>query len=264
MIPPAQPPVVLAVGAHPDDIEFLFAGTLRLLVEANWGLRCVTMTGGDLGASAGTREAIRGKRLEEAARAAAVLGGTHTWAGFHDMHVFYNEETLRAVAELIRRATPTIVITHSPDCYALDHEQTAMIVRAACFAAGLPLLKTGSASPIPSVPALYYSDAIDDRDKFGRPVAPSFYVDVTRSFAKRQEALACHASQRDWLRAYHGEDEFLDSNERAARRRGQACGVTHAEGFRQHLGAAYPQENRLAAVLGESIRHGRVSPGVSA
>jgi LmbE family N-acetylglucosaminyl deacetylase len=248
-------PVVLAIGAHPDDIELLFAGTLRLLVESGWQLRCVTMTGGDLGASSGTREAIRARRLAEAERAAAVLGGTHAWAGFHDMHVFYNAETLAATVEQIRQAAPEIVITHSPECYAVDHEQTATIARAACFGSGVPLFATGGAPAMRAVPALYYSDAVEDRDQFGRPVVPSFFVDVTDIFARRQEALACHASQRDWLRDYHGDDEFLASNERAARRRGQACGARYAEGFRQHLGAAFPQENRLGDALRRHIRH---------
>jgi LmbE family N-acetylglucosaminyl deacetylase len=162
--------------------------------------------------------------------------------------------------DLVRQTAPSIVITHSPDCYAVDHEQTALIVRAACFGAGLRLWETGTPPLETGVPALFYSDAVEDRDKFGRPVVPAFHVDITSVFARRQDALACHASQREWLQQYHGDGDYLASNERAARRRGKACGVRYAEGFRQHLGAAFPQENRLAAALGTYFRPASRNP----
>lgn len=249
-------PKILALFCHPDDIELLCAGTLRLLVERGWELRCVTMTGGDLGASSGTREAIRTRRLQEAETAATRLGGSYAWAGLHDLAIHYCPEQLLAVTRQIRDFAPDVVITHSPDCYMIDHEETSRLVRMASFTAGVPLYETPGFAPTHKTPVLYYADAIDFKDKLGKAVEASFYVDITSTFADRQEALACHASQREWLRDHHGIDEYLLANERMA----QECGrlatarsgqktISHAEGFRQHLGHGYPHDNALAEAL---------------
>ena len=64
--------------------------------------------------------------------------------------------------------------------------------------------------------------------------------------------LACHESQRAWLRAHHGMDEYIDAMHRLAAMRGQQCGCAYAEAFVQHLGHAYPQEDLLAHQLGNT------------
>ncbi len=248
-------PCVLAAMAHPDDIEFLCAGTLRLLVESGWELACVTLCGGDLGAPSGSREAIRSQRRGESEAAANVLGGTYAWVGIDDLEVHYCPQQLRRVTETIRRFQPSIVITHSPDCYMLDHEETSKLVRMACFAAGAPLYATGdTAATSNGVPALYYADAMDGVDKFGKPVDADFWIDIASTFAIRQQALACHASQREWLRSHHGLDNYLQTGESLAIEAGKKANVPYAEGFRQHLGHGYPRENRLAEALPEYLR----------
>jgi len=253
---PYPMPKVLAFFCHPDDIELLCAGTLRHLVQRGWELRCVTMTGGDLGASTGTREAIRSRRLKEAEAAAERLGGSYACAGLDDLAIHYCEEQLRKVTRQIRDFDPDVIITHSPDCYMLDHEETSRLVRMGSFGAGIPLFEACGAAPTSKVPALYYADAIEFKDKFGKPVEAGFYVDVAATFADRQEALARHESQREWLRSHHGIDEYLIANERMARECGEKASarsggttITHAEGFRQHLGHGYPQRNILAEAL---------------
>jgi LmbE family N-acetylglucosaminyl deacetylase len=245
---------VVAAMAHPDDIEFLCAGTLRLLVECGWTLRCVTLSGGDIGAPAGTRETIRATRLREAGRAAAVLGGAYHWAGLDDLTIQYCADQLRAVTDALRACGPDLVITHSPDCYMVDHEETSRLVRMACFAAGMPLFETTHRATGKPVPALYYADAFEGKNKFGEPVIAEFWVDVDSVFETRQAALACYASQRTWLRAHHGVDNYLALSESFARLHGQRCGLRLAEGFRQHLGHGYPQENILAASLAAFVK----------
>lgn len=245
----AEPPRIQTVMAHPDDAEFLCAGTVRLLVEKGWELQCVTLSGGDMGAAGGTRESIRSVRLREAESAARTLGGTYSWAGLDDLSIHYCPEQLQRVTDAIRRFSPDVVITHSPDCYMIDHEETAKLVRMACFGAGIPLFPGSFPSTRNGVPALYYADAFEGKDKFGRAVPASFWIDVTSTFEVRQRALACHTSQREWLRAQHRIDDYLATNERFARAHGSLCGTTYAEGFRQHLGHGYPQENVLGAAL---------------
>jgi LmbE family N-acetylglucosaminyl deacetylase len=242
-------PRVLAAMAHPDDIEFLCAGTLRLLVEAGWKLLCVTLSGGDKGAPAGNPADIRQTRLAEAVAAAEVLGGTYEWAGLEDLTIHYCREHLERTVDAIRRFSPDLVITHSPDCYMLDHEETSKLVRMATFCAGIPLFATPVPATGKEVPALYYADAFGGVDRFGRPVAAEFRIDISSVFDVRQRALACHASQREWLRSHHGVDDYLATNELFARQAGESCGARYAEGFRQHLGHGYPQENVLSAAL---------------
>lgn len=241
---------VLAIMAHPDDIEFNCAGTLRLLVERGWTLGCATTCGGDLGAPTGTRDAIRSRRFEESQAAAKALGGSYRWAGINDLEVHYCPQQLQMVTDIIRHFQPSIVITHSPECYMLDHEETSKLVRMACFAAGIPLYDSGKGQPTANgVPALYYVDPLDGIDKFGNPVKASFHVNIESTFTCRQQALACHASQREWLKAHHGIDNYLDAGESLAREAGQIAGFPLAEGFRQHLGHGYPKCNTLAAAL---------------
>lgn len=251
---------VLAAMAHPDDIEFLCAGTLRLLVDRGWELHCVTLTGGDVGAPSGTRDTVRDTRVGEAARAARVLGGTHSWAGLDDLEIYYSPEQMRRVTDAVRRFAPDVVLTHSPTCYMIDHEETAKLVRAACFNAGMPLFETGAPATGKPVPALYYCDALQGKDKFGASVISDFWIDVTSVFDTRQQALACHASQREWLRSHHGVDDYMLANEAFAREQGARCGVGYAEGFRQHLGHGYPQHDVLGEALAELVRRGADQP----
>lgn len=251
---PEFPKRVLAVLAHPDDIELLCAGTLRLLVKCGWELRCATLSGGDMGAPSGTREKIRERRLVESERAAKVLGGDYRWAGLSDLSIYYCPEQLGKVTELLREFCPTLVITHSPDCYMVDHEETSRLVRTACFTAGLALYPATKPAMTHGVPALYYTDAIEGKDKFGKQVLGDFWIDVETVFEVRQRALLCHESQREWLRSYHGIDDYLSTNEGLAKQQGIHCGAKLAEGFRQHLGHGYPQENILAKELKEFMR----------
>jgi LmbE family N-acetylglucosaminyl deacetylase len=247
-------PVALTVLAHPDDMELLCAGTLRLLVNAGWSFGAVTLCGGDLGSVTETSEAIRARRLEEARRGAEALGGAYAWAGLDDFTLHYGPEQLRATVEAVRRFAPDVVITHSPQDYLPDHEECSRLARMACFTAGVPLYRTATPAVRKGIPALYYADALEGKDLLGRRVDAQFWIDVTTTFADRERALACHASQRDWLKRHHGIDEYLLANERLARSAGERCGVRYAEGFRQHLGHAYPQDNVLGTALAPYLK----------
>ena len=87
-----------------------------------------------------------------------------------------------------------------------------------------------------------------------RRLVPHFHVDTSETFAIKQAMLAEHASQREWLRAQHGVDEYLQSQARWSAARGAEIGVAHAEGFRQHLGHPYPHDALLAELLGARYR----------
>ncbi len=100
------------------------------------------------------------------------------------------------------------------------------------------------------IPHLYYADAVEGKDTLGRALPPAFCVDISKVIETKSQMLACHASQRDWLRKHHGMDHYLNAMRDWSAERGKSCGVPFAEGYRQHLGHSYPQDNLLGELLG--------------
>lgn len=244
--------VVLSVLAHPDDAEFLCAGALlRLKREQGWQVHVASMTPGDCGSMDLTPEAIAEVRRGEGARAAALLGGTYHCLEERDLLIFYGERPLERITRLLREVRPRLVLTHSPADYMLDHEVTSSLVRAAVFGAAAPnfFRDRGHAPALPHIPHLYYCDAIEGKDALGRPVEPGFRIDVSTVIDDKAALLAAHASQRDWLRKQHGMDHYVQSMRDWGAHQGRAAGVAFAEGFRQHLGHSYPQDNLLGQLL---------------
>ena len=243
---------VLAIHAHPDDIEFQCAGTLAVLGAAGCHLTLATMTPGDCGSMDRDGLTIAAVRRAEAEASARLLEAEYVCLEFRDMAVFNDDESRRRVVEAIRRARPDLILTAPPVDYHPDHEATSVLVRDACFATTLPNYKTRQwepAPPLAKIPHLYYMDPLGGVDRDNRPVVPNFSVDVSAFVDLKRRLLACHASQRDWLLQQHGIDEYLDALSAWDTRRGQALGVTAAEGFRQYLGHPYPHDNLLLALI---------------
>jgi hypothetical protein len=76
-------------------------------------------------------------------------------------------------------------------------------------------------------------------------------VDISGVMDMKEKMLCCHKSQRDWLLKHHGIDEYVAAMKGLGRKRGADIGRDFGEGFRQHLGHAYPQDNTLKKELGE-------------
>jgi len=253
---------VLAVGAHPDDVEFLCSGTLAQLRDLGYELHVATLTPGDCGSREWKPEEISRIRRGEAEEACRLLGATYRCLEFRDLCIFYNEEGLRKVSGLVREVNPWLVFTHPPHDYMVDHEITSRLVRTACFGAPAPNFAVSpSLSPAEDsvVPALLYGSPVESIDILGNRVVPHFYVDVTDRIEQKEELLACHASQRNWLKAHHGIDEYLESLRRWDRSRGTDASkvagreIEYAEAFLQHRGHAYPPENPLKELLGDRV-----------
>jgi LmbE family N-acetylglucosaminyl deacetylase len=246
--------VVLSVLAHPDDCEFLCAGTMiRLVREQGWEAHIASMTPGDCGSAEHSADEISRIRRAEGAQAAELLGATYHCLEERDLRIVYGERPLEKVAALIRRVQPRLVITHSPADYMLDHEMTSTIARAACFAAPCPNFTcTGDNTPSTDhIPHLYYCDAAEGKDLFGQSPEPTVLVDIVSAMPLKLEMLAAHASQRNWLLRQHGMDQYLETMKHWSALRGAALGVAYAEGFRQHLGHSYPQEDLLGRIFGK-------------
>jgi LmbE family N-acetylglucosaminyl deacetylase len=250
-----SPTRILAIHAHPDDVEILAGGALAILSAAGHSITIVTMTPGDCGSADLSSVEISDVRRNEAASAAARIGAEYRCAEFRDLAIFNDDVSRRRVVELLRRFKPAIVLTSSPIDYMCDHEATSALVRDACFAAPARNYHTRDMQPAPplhAIPHLYFMDPIGGVDREGAPVAADFYVDVSTVFAKKTEMLARHKSQREWLLKHHGIDDYLAMMERWTREIGVRAGVELAEGFRHYKGHPYPQSPLLEELLGSN------------
>jgi len=244
---------LLAVHAHPDDIETLSAGTLALLASRGHRIVIVTATAGEGGAvEIGPEETAR-IRQDEAAAAAALIGAEYRCAGFGDLAVFNDDASRRRMTELIRQARPDIVLAASPVDYHPDHEAVSVLARDACFAASVPNYRTGAAEPLPAIPHLYFMDPIGGRDRDGVRIRPDFGVDITGFMETKRRMLLAHASQVAWLAKQHGVADYPGAMTAWGARRGRDFGVTYAEGFRHYRHEPYPRDAALEALLGEAV-----------
>jgi len=244
---------ILAIHAHPDDIETLGAGTLALLAAAGHRVAIVTVTAGEGGSAETGPEETAEIRRREAAAAAAVIGAEYRCAGLGDLAVFNDDPSRRAVTEMVRWAQAEIVITASPADYHPDHEAVSQLVRDACFAASVPNYATGPSAALSAIPHLYFMDPIGGRDREGVRVPGDFGVDVEAHFAAKRAMLAQHVSQHSWVAKQHDIADHLSSMEAWTRRRGRDFGVAMAEGFRQYRHHPYPRTPRLQELVGAAI-----------
>jgi len=244
---------VLAIVAHPDDAEFLCAGTLALLKEKGWRIEMATMTPGDCGTREYSREKISEIRKKEAATAAQVLNARYHCLECDDIFLMYDRLSLLKTISLIRKVKPRVVFTMSPSCYMIDHDTTSRLVQTACFSAGIVNIKTEDISPYYYIPYLYYLDPMEGKDIFGKEVKAGTIVNISDKMDIKEKMLICHKSQRNWLMAHHGMDEYVRSMKELSKKRGIEISTKYAEGFRQHLGHAFPQDNILKQELNELV-----------
>ncbi len=243
--------VALAFLAHPDDAEILCAGTLIRLAQLGWEVHIATATPGDCGSATLPADEISAIRRREGAAAAALIGATYHCLEERDVNVVFDRATNRKTIDLLREINPSIVFTHPRHDYMLDHEQVHLLARSATFSFPIP-----NASPLPlpeeaAVPWLYYCDPVEGLDPYsGERVQPSTSVDITSVLPQKIEMLACHASQREWLRSHHGMDEYIEAMKHHSAARGREIGVEYAEAFGQHRGHAYPHNDLLTERLG--------------
>ena len=244
---------ILAVHAHPDDIEILCGGTLALLAGLGHVVTIVTATAGEGGSAEYDPSETARIRQAEAAASAARIGAAYRCLGFPDLGVFNDDPSRRTVTELLRSVRPDIVITGSPIDYHPDHEAISQLVRDACFAAPVANYRTGQSRALATIPALYFMDSIGGRDRDGNKLPRDFAVDVSATFSVKQAMLAEHKSQADWVARQHGISDHLADMDRWTGRVGKDFGVQLAEGFRQYRHPPYPRGPMLQALLGDAV-----------
>jgi len=244
---------VLAVVAHPDDIEFIMAGTLLLLQKAGWEVHFLNVANGCCGSMHLSRELIAEVRLKEAKQSAALVPATHHAPICDDLAVFYDRSTLAKVASVVRQVNPQIVLTHAPWDYMEDHQNTCRLAITAAFSKNMPNFMTEP--PIHATTgdvAVYHAQPHGNMTPFGDFVVPQFAIDVGSVIESKLEMLACHQSQQSWLDETQKMSSYTQSMLDLGKEVASLVGANgYAEGWRQRnpLGFGPEQWNPLRDAL---------------
>jgi len=232
---------VLALVAHPDDIEFVMAGTLFRLKDAGFEVHYMTIANGSCGTTQYTTEVIIRKRRLEAMAAAAYMGAIYHESLTNDFEIFYQDDLIRKIAAVIRSVKPDMVFLHSLEDYMEDHMNSARIGVTAAFSKGASnYLSIPPVAAIQMDVALYHAMPAGLCDMMCTPIVPDFCVDITSVMEKKAHMLSLHESQRHWLDSSQGMDEYVATMERTARQVGTLSGkFTYAEGWRLHSHLGY-------------------------
>ncbi len=251
--------VVFAIHAHPDDIEFMMAGTLLLLRDRGWEVHYMTIADGNCGSMDLRPSETAQLRAEEAARAVALLGGVMHPSIAHDMELFYTPGLLTRLAAVVREVAPDVLLIASPQDYMEDHMTACRLAVGAAFTRGMPNYETSPAvHPVDKDVALYHAMPHGLVTALNGPVSPAFVIDVSSVIDRKEAMLAQHRSQKEWLDRTQGLDSYLqamrDMSASVGRLARPACAF--GEGWRahSHLGFSAKQIDPLREELPELYR----------
>jgi N-acetylglucosamine malate deacetylase 1 len=215
---------LLAIAAHPDDVELTCGGTVLKMSEAGYRTGILDLTRGETG-TRGTPE----MRLREAARAAKILKvKVRRNLGLPDARLEMREDYKMAIAEVIRELKPQTVILPYWDGRHPDHYTAAKLGYEACFVAGL---KNYPLSGTAFRPFKILYAAADENAR------PTFCVDITRQFERRRRAILAYGSQFRPAEKERRPRVVLPLDQLEARMNlaascyGRMIGVKYAEGF---------------------------------
>ncbi len=235
---------VFAVCAHPDDIEFMMAGTLIRLQELGYEAHYMTIANGALGGNMMGYEELAATRSVEAQNSCKIIGAIYHPPVAGDVEIFYDFPTLAKVVEVMREVDPEIVLTHGPYDYMEDHVNAGRLAVSAAFARGMGNFRTVSAKPVMTDVAVYHSLPLSLKDQLNRPVIPDYFVDVTSTIETKRKMLNCHRTQKEWLDQSQGLDAYLDDMEQRAAAMGKLSGFCRlAEGWVRHNPIGFCPEN---------------------
>lgn len=216
---------ILAVFAHPDDLELTVGGTMLRMKGLGYRTGGLDVTRGEMG----TRGTVEG-RAKEAVEAAKILKlDIRENLGLADGHVFVDDQSRTVMVRAFRRLKPKVILTHQLDDPHPDHDHIARIVRESARLASMRNYDPeGGAEAIP-VPKVAHNI-------FSRTVNPSFIVDISEFLADKMAAIRAHRSQ--FYDPDSAEPEtrltdkrFLDEIENRSRYFGSLIGAEAGEPF---------------------------------
>jgi len=214
---------LLAIAAHPDDIELTCGGSIIKMVEAGYRVGIVDLTFGE----SGTRGSVA-LRKEESDRASKVLGIVHREnLGLPDAAVDHRREYKLQIAQRIRTLQPRTVILPFWEGRHPDHYTAGQIGYEACFLAGL--------AKLPLVGPPHRPHKIIYASLYVPTLPPTFVVDITGQFEKKLKAVLCYASQfsprTDWRNMFPSRADCRERLAAQARHFGDMIGVRYGEPF---------------------------------
>ncbi len=236
-------PSVLAIFAHPDDIEFVAAGTLIRLKDCGWEVHYLNVANGCCGSTTTGPAETAAIREQESRRAAARLGAHYYPPICNDLEVAYTTPTVQKIAAIVRRSKPTIVLTHAPVDYMEDHMQTCRLALTATFARAAPNFTTDPPVEVwDGEVAVYHAQPHGNRLPVERTVVkPELTIAIDEVMDRKLQMLEEHRSQLAWLQSSQGLNSYcqtmLELCEEVARNSGRSC--RYAEGWRRHLHWGY-------------------------
>lgn len=222
---------ILAIGAHPDDVEGYCGGTLAKYASQGHKIFMASATNGNIGSAHHTMEEIAKIRDAEARKSASIIGAEYICLDYDDEMFFDSKEARLKFIDLVRYCKADVILTHNPEDYNPDHELTSKIARDIAVMIPIAHLKTDN-PPHYKIPHMFYFDSAH-----GFNFLPTDYVDITDFFETKKQMFACHESQAAWSadnfqEATKGdESNFFEMIEITGRYRGMQSGVKYAEGF---------------------------------
>ncbi len=214
---------ILAIGAHPDDVELGCGATVAKMVAEGKKVGILDLTRGELG-TRGTAET----RKQEAADAAKILGvEVRENLGFRDGFFVNDESHQIEIIKIIRKYQPEIVLCNAVEDRHIDHPKGSELVEDACFLSGLKKIETGQQAWRPKQIFHYIQ---------WYPLKPDFVLDVS-GFIEKKKA-ACFAYKTQFHDPHNQEPDtpissklFQDSIENRAKDLGMLIGVEAGEGY---------------------------------
>lgn len=219
--------VILAIGAHPDDVELGCAGTLIKHVKSGDQVIIADLTQGELG-SRGTIES----RYEEAAKAGEIIGvSDRVNLKFRDGFFLNDEQHQLALIQIIRKYRPTVVIANAYHDRHPDHGRACDLIETACFLSGLMKIETeyeGVAQKQwrPSRVFHYIQD---------RYIEPDFVVDISGFMEQKMASVMAYntqfTSEDSGPKTYINQPGFIENIKSRGKQFGHSIGVDYGEGF---------------------------------
>ena len=220
-----EPVDILAIFAHPDDLELCVGGTLLKMKHLGYRTGALDVTRGEMG----TRGTVEG-REEESKNAAAILKlDVRDNLGLADGHVFCDDESRTKMVRALRRLKPRVILTHQINDSHPDHDHISQLVRESARLSSMKRYDEetgGEKIPVPNVA----------HNIFSRRVQPSFIVDVSDFLEEKMAAIRAHKSQFHDPSSTEPETRltsstFLDELENRSRYFGSLIGTLAGEPF---------------------------------
>lgn len=216
---------ILAIFAHPDDVELTVGGTLLKMKSLGYKTGALDVTRGEMG----TRGTAEGRAVEAEEAAKILKLDVRENLGLPDGHVFVTDDERTKMVRVLRRLKPKVLLTHQIDDPHPDHNHIAFLVREAARLASMQKYDGDFGQERTNAPIVAHN-------VFSQRVVPSFIVDISEFFEQKTEAIRAHASQfynpnSNELETRLTSKNFIGELENRSRYFGSLIGVEAGEPF---------------------------------